>query len=228
MKQNWWKLLVVLVLIVAVGAVLAGKNRDSGEKSPAVVESKAEVTSEAVVQDQPAPEADKDVKEVAESVAGTAKANDAKAVQKPETVAKADAGDKAKPVAKADSKPATEPASKTVVAAKEEPKPVVKAEQPQVAPKKLPKMIELGAEKCIPCKMMKPIIEDLQRDYKGKLDVVFIDVWKDSSAAEKYGIQSIPTQVFLDEDGKEFFRHVGFFAKEDILKTFADHGIKLN
>ena len=74
---------------------------------------------------------------------------------------------------------------------------------------------------------MKPIIEELQKDYKGKLEVVFIDVWKDNSAAEKYGIQSIPTQVFLDENGKEFFRHTGFFSKEDILKTFEDHGVKL-
>lgn len=93
--------------------------------------------------------------------------------------------------------------------------------------KQLPKLLDLGATKCIPCKMMAPILEELAREYKGQLKVEFIDVWKDSKAAEKYGIQSIPTQIFYDAKGKEFFRHVGYFPKEDILKTFEKQGIKL-
>ena len=93
--------------------------------------------------------------------------------------------------------------------------------------KRLPKLLDLGATKCIPCKMMAPILEELAKEYKGQLDVEFIDVWKDRKAAEKHKIQTIPTQIFYDAKGKEFLRHVGFFPKEDILTTFKDHGIKL-
>lgn len=93
--------------------------------------------------------------------------------------------------------------------------------------KRLPKLLDLGATKCIPCKMMAPILEELAKEYKGQLDVQFIDVWKDPKAAEKYKISSIPTQIFYDAKGKEFFRHVGFFPKDDILKTFEKQGIKL-
>jgi len=101
------------------------------------------------------------------------------------------------------------------------------AAAPKPAEKKLPKLLELGADKCMPCKMMKPILEELSRDYKGQLEVVFIDVWKDTKAAEKYKVRSIPTQVFYDAKGKEFSRHTGFFSREDILKTFEKQGIKL-
>jgi thioredoxin 1 len=95
------------------------------------------------------------------------------------------------------------------------------------AVKQLPKLLDLGATKCVPCKMMAPILEELAKDYKGQLDVQFIDVWKDDKAAGKYKVQSIPTQIFYDAKGKEFFRHVGFFPKEDILKTFEKQGVKL-
>lgn len=103
--------------------------------------------------------------------------------------------------------------------------------QPKKAPPKaatkLPKLLDLGATKCIPCKMMAPILEELAKEYKGQLEVQFIDVWKDQKASEKHKIKSIPTQIFYDAKGKEFFRHVGFFSKEDILKTFEKQGIKL-
>lgn len=98
-------------------------------------------------------------------------------------------------------------------------KPVVK--------KLTPRLLDLGATSCIPCKMMAPIIEALAKDYKGKLTVEFIDVWKNPSASDKYKISSIPTQIFFDEKGKEFYRHVGFFPKEDILKVFKNKGIKI-
>lgn len=92
--------------------------------------------------------------------------------------------------------------------------------------KKLPKLLDLGAKKCVPCKMMSPLLAELAKDYKGKMDVEFIDVWENPEAAEKYGIQSIPTQIFYDAEGKEFFRHVGFFPKEDILAKFKEKGIR--
>lgn len=95
------------------------------------------------------------------------------------------------------------------------------------AAKQLPRLLDLGATKCIPCKMMVPVLDELTKEYKGQLDVQFIDVWKDPPAAKKYKVQSIPTQIFFDAKGKEVFRHVGYFPKEDILKAFKDHGIKL-
>jgi len=78
--------------------------------------------------------------------------------------------------------------------------------------------IELGADRCIPCRMMQPIMKEIAEEYAGQVQVVFYDVWKDPKPARKYGIRLIPTQVFIDQDGKEFFRHVGFFPKEEILK----------
>ena len=89
----------------------------------------------------------------------------------------------------------------------------------------LPRLVDLGAGKCIPCKMMAPILEELKKEYVGSLDVVFIDVWQDRSAGQKYGIQLIPTQIFFDSSGKELFRHEGFFAKEDILKKWDELGV---
>ena len=92
---------------------------------------------------------------------------------------------------------------------------------------RLPKLIDLGADKCIPCKMMAPILEELKSEYAGKLEVVFIDVWKDPDKGREYGIRVIPTQIFYDADGNEFYRHVGFYSKEDILRTFTEKGISL-
>jgi thioredoxin 1 len=90
-----------------------------------------------------------------------------------------------------------------------------------------PRLVDLGANKCIPCKMMAPILEDLKTTYAGKLDVEFIDVWQDAEAGRKYAIRVIPTQIFFDAAGKELFRHEGFFAKEDILKTWKQYGVNL-
>jgi len=92
----------------------------------------------------------------------------------------------------------------------------------------LPKLVDLGAGKCIPCKMMAPILEDLKKEYKGKFDVVFIDVWENPGAGKKYGIKIIPTQIFYDAAGKELFRHEGLFSKEDILKKWKELGIELD
>jgi thioredoxin 1 len=85
--------------------------------------------------------------------------------------------------------------------------------------------IELGADRCIPCKAMQPIMKEIAREYAGKIQVVFYDVWKDPAPARKYGIQLIPTQVFVDQSGKEVFRHVGFFAKEEMLQMLKEKGI---
>jgi thioredoxin 1 len=91
----------------------------------------------------------------------------------------------------------------------------------------LPRLVDLGAGKCIPCKMMAPILEDLKEQYKGRLDVVFLDVWENPNVSKQYGIQVIPTQIFYDATGKELFRHEGFFSKEDILTKWKELGIDL-
>lgn len=69
----------------------------------------------------------------------------------------------------------------------------------------IPKLVDLGAGKCIPCKMMAPILEELKQEYAGRLVVEFIDVWENPDAGKKYGIQLIPTQIFYDSVGRERF-----------------------
>ncbi len=91
----------------------------------------------------------------------------------------------------------------------------------------MPCLLDLGAGKCVPCKMMAPILKELREEYAGSLGVVFIDVWQDPSAAEKFGVQTIPTQIFLDSSGKELFRHVGFFSKEEILAKWEELGVEV-
>lgn len=91
----------------------------------------------------------------------------------------------------------------------------------------LPRLVDLGAGKCIPCKMMAPILEELKREYADRMNVEFIDVWQNPDAGKQYGIETIPTQIFYDAQGKELFRHVGFFAKDDILAKWKELAVDL-
>jgi thioredoxin 1 len=86
-------------------------------------------------------------------------------------------------------------------------------------------MIDLGATESIPCKMMAPIIEELKKEYAGRADILFIDVWKNPSEAKKYGIRAIPTQIFYDAGGKEVYRNVGFMEKKRIVEVLARLGV---
>jgi thioredoxin 1 len=97
-----------------------------------------------------------------------------------------------------------------------------------VATAKLPKLIDLGAGKCIPCKMMAPILAELKRDYADRFVTEFIDVWENPDAGKPYGIEMIPTQIFFDVTGKELFRHVGFYGKEDILGKWKELGVDIS
>jgi thioredoxin 1 len=103
--------------------------------------------------------------------------------------------------------------------------------RPTVTPpgvsKSLPTIVDLGSEACIPCKMMISVLDELRKEKKGKLEVVMIDVWKNPAAKRKYGVKTIPTQVFYDRDGREFYRHEGFFSKREIISKFNERGIKL-
>lgn len=88
--------------------------------------------------------------------------------------------------------------------------------------------VELGSVRCKPCKKMMPIMEAIEKEYAGQVKVVFHDVWTPAGKpyAAKYKIRVIPTQVFLDKDGKEYFRHVGFFPKEELVKILKQKGVK--
>ena len=87
-------------------------------------------------------------------------------------------------------------------------------------------MLDLGAKSCIPCKMMAPVIESLSKEYEGKAAIVFIDVWKNPNEPQKFGIKTIPTQIFYDKDGKEVMRHEGYLEKESIVKVLAKLGVE--
>ena len=93
--------------------------------------------------------------------------------------------------------------------------------------KKKVTFVELGSVKCIPCKMMQPIMKDIEKEYGKEVSVIFYDVWTETGRpyAEKYGIRTIPTQVFLDKDGKEFFRHEGYYPKDEIVKVLKTKGV---
>lgn len=87
-------------------------------------------------------------------------------------------------------------------------------------------MIDLGAKKCIPCKMMAPILEKMEKKYKDKAAIIFIDVWENRDQARRFGIRAIPTQIFFDKEGKEVFRHIGFMNENAIIEQLKKMGVK--
>jgi len=89
----------------------------------------------------------------------------------------------------------------------------------------LPRLVDLGSHGCTPCKAMAPILDALEKEFAGRFEVEFIDVKQVEGAAEKYGVRIIPVQIFYDADGKERFRHEGFYSREDILATWENLGI---
>ena len=90
--------------------------------------------------------------------------------------------------------------------------------------------VELGSVNCIPCKQMQPVMKAIEKKYGEQVKVIFYDVWtkEQKPYAQKYAIRLIPTQVFLDENGKEFFRHEGFYPEAEIDKLLQSKGLKLN
>jgi len=87
-------------------------------------------------------------------------------------------------------------------------------------------MVDLGADKCVPCKLMAPILKELEREYRGRAAIVFLDVWKNPAPGRKFRIRVIPTQIFFDAAGKEVYRHEGFMAREDIVFVLQQMGVK--
>ena len=94
---------------------------------------------------------------------------------------------------------------------------------------KLPTLLELGSKSCVPCQMMEPILAKLEKDYDGILKVKFIDVGLKENIAvgKKYKINSIPVQIFFDSEGKELWRHTGYFSEDEILKKWKELGYDL-
>jgi thioredoxin 1 len=86
-------------------------------------------------------------------------------------------------------------------------------------------MLELGSVGCIPCEQMKAVMEKLRTNYSGKLEVVFVDISRDREAARRFHVFAIPTQVFLDKNGKEFHRHMGFYGYEEIVPVLKKAGL---
>ena len=88
--------------------------------------------------------------------------------------------------------------------------------------------VELGSVGCIPCDKMQPIMKEIEEEYKGQVKVIFHDVKtaEGNPYIKEFGIRAIPTQVFLDKDGNEYFRHLGFFAKDELVKVLKMQGVK--
>jgi thioredoxin 1 len=97
---------------------------------------------------------------------------------------------------------------------------------PDVPVKGMVTMVDLGAKKCIPCKMMAPIMEKMEKVYQGKAAIIFIDVWENQAPVGRFGISAIPTQIFFDPKGKEVYRHVGFMSEEAIVAQLQKMGVK--
>lgn len=90
---------------------------------------------------------------------------------------------------------------------------------PDVPAKGTVTMVDLGAKSCIPCKMMIPVLEAVEKDYAGRASIVFIDIRQTPDMGRQYGVRVIPTQIFYDRHGKEAFRHEGFFDKDAIAEV---------
>lgn len=86
-------------------------------------------------------------------------------------------------------------------------------------------LVDLGAGTCIPCKMMAPILEKLEKVYRGKAAIVFIDVRKNPDEAKRFNLQVIPTQIFYDKKGNEVYRHMGFMEEKDIVAVLNKLGV---
>ncbi len=86
-------------------------------------------------------------------------------------------------------------------------------------------MLELGSVGCVPCEQMKPVMDKLTRNFKGKLEVIFVDVRKNTEPVRRFSVFVIPTQVFLDSNGKEFHRHIGYYDYDSIVPVLKKAGI---
>ena len=87
-------------------------------------------------------------------------------------------------------------------------------------------LVDIGAKSCIPCKMMDPILQKMDKRYEGKAAVIFIDVRFHQEEARRFRIEGIPTQIFFDKTGKEIYRHTGFMSEAAIIEQFKKMGVE--
>ncbi len=104
--------------------------------------------------------------------------------------------------------------------------PAASAELKNIPVQGMVTMVDLGAKRCIPCKMMAPILERLEKRYAGKAAIIFLDVWENTKPAHYFGIRAIPTQIFFDKAGKEITRHIGFMSEEAIVARLKSMGVQ--
>jgi thioredoxin 1 len=106
-----------------------------------------------------------------------------------------------------------------------QPTPLQPEATPSLTERALPRLVDVGAGQCIPCKMMMPVLEELKAEYAGRLDVQYIDIIEHRELADRHNASVVPTQIFYDATGEEMYRHEGFFAKADILAKWKELGV---
>ena len=106
-------------------------------------------------------------------------------------------------------------------------KPKPEPEKVAEKPKELPKMWDFGSTNCMPCKAMKEILDPMMVDYKGKVDIRIINVYEETELTKQFRIVTIPTQVFIDAQGKEIFRHIGVYPRDSIEAKFREFGMPI-
>jgi thiol-disulfide isomerase/thioredoxin len=93
-------------------------------------------------------------------------------------------------------------------------------------PKNLPMLLDFGRGVCIPCKMMKPVLEEVARDYDGKLLVKILEIDQYRDLMKQFQVHLIPTQIFINSKGKMVNRHEGFMDKASIVEVLTRMGVK--
>lgn len=243
--SNRWKIAIVVGVIVAVAMVLASKEAQapptpdaveqphaSGDdrvvQSPEVTPSTDEAPPEAKgtegISETSQPSTDKadtpaaSQQEKQDAQAATEKGDEVdRVIDEVVTDSRGDAATQEHEGAAADESETTPEREQTTQAQPQN--------EDETADKQLPRFVEVGAESCVPCKMMQPVLDKLRDDYAGELKIEFADVWKNPDLGKKYGVRSIPTQVIYDSSGEEVFRHMGYWPKEDIDANLKELGI---
>ncbi len=87
-----------------------------------------------------------------------------------------------------------------------------------------PLLVDFGANSCLPCRQLRPLLKEIKEEYAGKAHILIIDVYKFKELAREYKIQLIPTLIFFDKNGQEVFRHLGAWDKESIKNKLKEIG----
>lgn len=90
----------------------------------------------------------------------------------------------------------------------------------------LPRMVQMSSSTCPPCLEMEPVIQELQKDYQGRIEIQVIDLIEHPEEISKNKLRVTPTQIFYNPQGKEVFRHEGYLSREEILQVFEELGVK--